>query len=157
MRILICLLFSIVAVDFATAGCKINLRVKNKTGEKIIIGRPLSKKGSGKSSGQFHAKSWGAPYVQVSKRGWLAEDWEGSYYVPDRSIGMPNAWIMEPEETAFDTYKAVLGCNINRNYRLAFRCIKEDGYFTPRKWRYFPRPGGYTKSQNVTIPIKSCK
>lgn len=31
MRILICLLFSIVAVDFVTAGCDINLRVKNET------------------------------------------------------------------------------------------------------------------------------
>ena len=76
MRILICLLFSIVAVDFATAGCDINLRVKNETKYAIEFS-----KASPTRSKSFQVKTRGVPWRNVDKGGWDTDTWADAHRV----------------------------------------------------------------------------
>ena len=93
MRILICLLFSIVAVDFATAGCDINLRVKNETKYAIEFS-----KASPTRSKSFQVKTRGVPWRNVDKGGWDTDTWADAHRVVGLSeeetaelVGQPSA------------------------------------------------------------------
>tara|TARA_B100000749_G_scaffold265977_1_gene241587 strand:- start:46 stop:681 length:636 start_codon:yes stop_codon:yes gene_type:complete len=93
MRILICLLFSIAAVDFATAGCDINLRVKNETKYAIEFS-----KASPTRSKSFQVKTRGVPWRNVDKGGWDTDTWADAHRVVGLSeeetvelVGQPSA------------------------------------------------------------------
>ena len=159
MRILICLLFSIVAVDFSTAGCKINLRVENKTDKRISFRQCLSCPSSLRRDG-FKVRTRAVPYKAVTRRDWVAKDWQIT------GILDTQVWVVDPGDTAKDVYRAVLGCNVNRRYRLDFACIEDDyddateeleDALDPDKVLYFPGPAKWTRDINVTIPIRNCK
>ncbi len=183
MRILICLLFSIVAVDFATAGCKMNLRIKNETKKYAV--RAYS----------MEAKTRAVPWRDAEKGGWEfrysasqeartgptekelkeheAKGKDIPYYTPTKVIG--------PGQTGIGKYEAVLGCGVKRRYRFDVLCREVDpdpqypdskhkfvwkgGLYSGtnglspeiRKTRYFPGPKQWAEGRNVTIPIKSCK
>ena len=119
MRILICLLFSIIAVDFATAaGCEISLRVKNQTEYALHVDIRSTVE-------DLAVKTRAVPWRGVQKGEW---DWEPTgtpVLLPyPRQSGVPwwiDSWLL-PGETQFDTYKAVLGCGFKRRYRLRFTC-----------------------------------
>ena len=185
MRILICLLFSIVAVDFAAAACKINLRVKNETKYAIELE-------DGRKS--FQVKTRAAPWRNVHRGGW---DWYPNAATrdmsnPDGRQGTASAAyrLLESGKTIVDNYDAVLGCGVKRRYRIDFTChevveksggigleFTGEGKDVATKTRYFPGPKDrllasdyflaawtslekgepWTESRNVTIPIKSCK
>jgi len=166
MRILICLLFSIVAVDFAAAGCDINLKIKNETGLEVRIG-------PGKD---FKVKTRGIPEVRAWKKGWTANDWifSGTHYDTSfkedllRNNFDKAYWHVPIGESVLDIYEATRGCNVNRRYRFKFTCLGYDesratarapkgvGIGYPTKARYFPGPNGWTKNTNITIALKNC-
>ena len=179
MRILICLLFSIVAVDFAAAACNINLRVKNETKYAIELEASSTVQGARKS---FQVKTRGVPWRSVDKGGWRTSTWADAHIV----VGFkavrsnkgylavkrePELSVLEPGKTAVGRYEAVLGCGVKRRYRIDFTCheIMYDAHmgspngvgFTDsdvaHKTRYFPGPKQCAEGRNVTIPIKSCK
>ena len=168
MRILICLLFSIVAVDFVTAGCDINLRVKNETKYAIEFS-----KASPTRSKSFQVKTRGVPWRNVDKGGWAGFHSGTTSSITFKGRGMYE--VLESGKTTLDTYDAVLGCGVKRRYRIDFECYEigirpeppEVLVFTggsqlgttpiSTKTRYFPGPKQWTEGRNVTIPIKSCK
>jgi hypothetical protein len=185
MRILICLLFSIVAVDFATAaGCEISLRVKNQTEYAIKVNttdtyreerQPGDLAGKRFRGHGLDVKTRATPWRGVAKGGW---DWEPTgtkawwyyWHTDERSKDKPGIEeFLLPGATKFDTYKAGLGCGVKRRYKLQVDCY-EVGLGRPNKPTllnreriadtktiYFPGAKQWTERQNVTIPVKSCK
>ena len=176
MKILVCLLFSIVAVDFAAAACDINLRVKNET--KYAISFDDYRDGPFKSR-SFQVKTRGVPWRSVDRgslHGWNTNTWADAGTRIEIYRDVDNNWsdfeygiyVLESGKTAVGRYKAVLGCGVKRRYRLRFTCheveempVDSNLGFTvenvAHKTRYFPGPKQWTEGRNVTIPIKSCK
>ena len=180
MRILICLLFSIVAVDFAAAACDINLRVKNETkyGISFSYTHTLIKGNRVPSTSDFQVKTRGVPWRSVDKGGWDMDDWANagtsieSYYDDNAKLWreMRSGWyyVLESGKTAVGRYKARLGCGVKRRYRLRFTCHEVEqspmnanlGFANrdvAHKTIYFPGAQQWTERQSVTIPVKSCE
>ena len=179
MKILICLLFSIVAVDFAAAACDINLRVKNET--KYAISFDDYRDGPFKSR-SFQVKTRGVPWRSVDRgslHGWNTNTWANAGTRIEIYRDVDNNWsdfeygiyVLESGKTAVGRYKAVLGCGVKRRYRLRFTChelgppnphpeapdnaiINKD---VAQKPRYFPGPKAWAEKRNITISIKSCE
>ena len=140
MRILICLLFSIVAVDFAAAACDINLRVKNETKYGIQFTGATHYAGTpGPAKESFQVKTRAVPWRNIDKGGWDTSTWNGAHEnTATRAVRDPGAdnftteyrseaggarfSFLEPGKTAVGTYEAVLGCGVKRRYRLRFTC-----------------------------------
>ena len=179
MRILIYLLFSIVAVDFSVAGCDIDLRVKNETKYAITLADHSRTLKASIHSSSFQVKTKGVPWRSVGKGGWDTMRWAdagtlvesyrwleaGDEHWVKRGSGI---YVLESGKTAVGRYAAVLGCGVKRRYRLRFTCheVGEIPFdfslgFTDenvaQKNHYFPGPKQWTEGSNVTIPIKSCK
>ena len=163
MEILICLLFSIVAVDFATAACDINLKLKNETEYAIAIRHDMGGYNAGKA---FQVKTRGVPWRDVDKGRWNFKSGTTSTVLHGGTFEYE---VLESGKTTTDIYKAVRGCGVKRRYRIDFACyeVEENSNhlrFTDstnqtiaEKSRYWPGPKQWTESRNVTIPIKSCK
>ena len=183
MRILIYLLFSIVAVDFTAAGCKMNLRIKNETKKYAV------------KAYSMEVKTRAVPWRDAEKGGWDFK-WSASQiarYGPNEEElkeyeakgSKPPRYadekVIGPGRTGVGKYEAVLGCGVKRRYRFDVICreVEPDpqhpdsenrfiwkgglkgvsSNLSPeiRKTRYFPGPKQWAEGRNVTIPIKNCK
>ena len=146
MRILICLLFSIAAVDFATAGCDIALGVKNETGKEVRF-----------DMNDFKVRTGNVPEVEVYKKSWDLANFT-SLFPRNENCSICTAFL-PAGEVAMDIYEATLGCNRKRRYSLKFTCegITDANDGLSMKFLDFPGPKKWTTSTNVVIPIKSCK
>ena len=164
MEILICLLFSIVAVDFATASCNINLKLKNETEYAIAIRHDMGGYDAGKA---FQVRPWGAAWRDVDNGRWNFKS--GTTSTVHHGAGSLYE-VLESGKTTTDIYESVRGCGVKRRYRIDFTChgvveksggsglaFAGEGKDVATKTRYFPGPKEWTESRNVTIPIKSCK
>ena len=175
MRILICLLFSILAADFATAGCNINLQVENET--KYAIALNEDRGGISDFSRAFQVKTrgvLGGTWRSVDKGGWNTYNWADAqksiswYQARSGAVHKETTTtsVLEPGKTAVGRYETVLGCGVKRRYRIDFTCheigeAKNRSVFIDKnvahKTHYFPGPKAWAEGRNVTIPIKSCK
>ena len=125
-------LMVLASVYEASAGCKINIFVKN-TGDYNINVQNYSSSTGVKSKGGF----------------WKALD-TGSWFHRDSTI-----WT-HPGERKGDDFSAAFGCGVNRRYRIKYDCLngpKGGSSFT----EYFPSSTGWTTRQSFTVKLPRCK
>lgn len=112
----------------ATAGCNINVGVKNANASPIDVKLKLfsavkTKNGAWRN---LHAGHWG-PY--------------GDDYVKR----------LEPNQTYKDNYAATFGCRKNRQYRIRYDCGGGSSVTT-----YYPSGTSFTKKTSLVIRLDGC-
>ena len=110
-------------------GCKINLTVKNTSNSNIVISNP-------NLQGSFQYTS-----VRIKNGGWKSLS-SGTWMRGQSSIQL------KPGRRASDTYAAVFGCNLKRQYRVRYHC-PNGSEFT----KYYPSSSKWTKRQTLRINI----
>ena len=132
MRILICLLFSIVALDFAAAACKINLKIKNETEHAIKLkyyGFEYAK--------AFQVKTRGVPWRSVERGGWDFSSGTTREIIHGGRLDPRYHAVLESGKTTTDIYQAGLGCGVKRKYRIGFECYEVEEHPRDPKYRKF--------------------
>ena len=118
-------------LELGYAKCNISLFVKNTSNSDIVV--QLSNHSTG-------VKSKGGSWRALKKGKWFSP---------------ANHFILKKSNSKGDTYKASLGCNLKRRYRIKYMCLSgthKDRYFTT----YYPSAQRWTKNTDILIKLPSC-
>lgn len=118
-----------------TQACVIRLSVENTGTSDLYVY-------NSKNTTYTAVKTKGGFWRSLKKGKWI-DEWHTKYFYAN------------PEEKLTDYYYGNLGCNLNRRYRIRFKC--EGGKYNGQWFtKYYPSSSSWTKNRPVNIPIDKC-